>query len=690
MISDIHKEMVSDAARLRKTDSYRNMSEKTKSRRVNQAAALIGSLAGEGEDPLDVFQYLNDISKFFEKQLGTVKEDVMSVIDKECDSSNTLFSNRNGLQHEFELDMAQATGKRIDQVRGRHNYNRGLFLVVFGMSKRSYGNYVKSQGGANEWPYFSDLWKDLELLDVGDINMKVNGVGRRVKVVDSIKRVLDNKITGKLIEEGMMNNTIRITLSGDGANFSEQKGVVTLSISFNAFGSLKHSPSMNIPIAHALCDENGQELRSIFYDVYDELNQLDGEMIQWGEGNSSKIEVYHCNDVKYNVIILGHSPWSCDNGFSVWCECNKCTGDRNDPCILVTDESFKQSLEKARLKLSEFFPIDGTSILNGPELKSKFEKHPRYMEFHKWCEISNHGVTPFGAFPDLINMDRLMIDTLHLKLNVVQAMVRYIVSFSKKHDDARTKKGKKARGHVRVHTEVGMLDGFLNICKSELQVGNSAVRGLKKSKSKHFTGNSCNNFLEAFSPRVTTIIDDTKIKYEQSTFKHSGVLRNYFLGRCGTENTDLNDFFSCCDYFSSLLQEVTSLTVTPGKISILKEGMKAYMDACKRTIYGKKGHKETLYEHTLYYILLRKVENWNLETNQGYGFFSLQGPEHINAVSKYALMRRTNLHFGKRDEYDSFHRILRINRIKLYYFLDLKKTKGYNRDRARKLQLQSM
>ena len=67
MISDIHKEMVSDAARLRKTDSYRNMSEKTKSRRVNQAAALIGSLAGEGEDPLDVFQYLNDISKFFEK-----------------------------------------------------------------------------------------------------------------------------------------------------------------------------------------------------------------------------------------------------------------------------------------------------------------------------------------------------------------------------------------------------------------------------------------------------------------------------------------------------------------------------------------------------------------------------------------------------------------------------------------------
>lgn len=108
----------------------------------------------------------------------------------------------------------------------------------------------------------------------------------------------------------------------------------------------------------------------------------------------------------------------------------------------------------------------------------------------------------------------------------------------------------------------------------------------------------------------------------------------------------------------------------------------------KMSFYGLKGHKESLYEHTLFSVLMKKVKLWNIESGTGYGYFSLQGPEHINSVSKYFLMRRTNMHFSNLDgEYDSFERILRISRIKLYYFVEIINTRGHMRDSIRKLEL---
>ena len=79
------------------------------------------------------------------------------------------------------------------------------------------------------------------------------------------------------------------------------------------------------------------------------------------------------------------------------------------------------------------------------------------------------------------------------------------------------------------------------------------------------------------------------------------------------------------------------------------------------------------------------MEWTNAEDDDGYGFFSLQGPEHINSVCKYALIKRTSFHFSDdASAFDSLERILRINRIRLFYFVEIKATKGVKRDDARK------
>jgi hypothetical protein len=128
------------------------------------------------------------------------------------------------------------------------------------------------------------------------------------------------------------------------------------------------------------------------------------------------------------------------------------------------------------------------------------------------------------------------------------------------------------------------------------------------------------------------------------------------------------------------------LTSTPGRLEDLKKGMDDFIRRSNRTFYGSKKDKETLYSHTLQYVLIDKVMEWTrAEGGDGYGYFSLQGPEHINSVCKYALMKRTNLHFSDDlNAVDSFERILRINRIRLYYFVEINNTRGMQRDQARK------
>ena len=117
--------------------------------------------------------------------------------------------------------------------------------------------------------------------------------------------------------------------------------------------------------------------------------------------------------------------------------------------------------------------------------------------------------------------------------------------------------------------------------------------------------------------------------------------------------------------------------------------MKDFATNAKLSFNGMKGQKESLYQHTLFSILIRKVDEWNKESGMGYDYFSLQGPEHINSVAKYSLMSRSNLHFSHLEgEYDSFERILRISRIKLYYFVEINNTRGHVRDAIRKLEFE--
>ena len=155
-----------------------------------------------------------------------------------------------------------------------------------------------------------------------------------------------------------------------------------------------------------------------------------------------------------------------------------------------------------------------------------FKDQKKLERYRKWCQISNFGVTPFGAFPELINFDRLMIDTLHLRLNVVQAMVRYVSGYAKKLDVTRNVRGVRSRGFGPNGSSI--YEGFLSICREKLKVGEKAIRAMKKNKAKHFTGELCIRFLEAFSPRVTVIRDGEGMKYEKSHTQMDLCLREYF------------------------------------------------------------------------------------------------------------------------------------------------------------------
>ena len=49
------------------------------------------------------------------------------------------------------------------------------------------------------------------------------------------------------------------------------------------------------------------------------------------------------------------------------------------------------------------------------------------MEDHRiWCDKFNLGVTHFGLHYDLFNIERIVYDTLHLKLATTQKIISFI------------------------------------------------------------------------------------------------------------------------------------------------------------------------------------------------------------------------------------------------------------------------
>lgn len=348
--STIHNDLLAQMESnigIRSIKGYRFLKQQTKKKRVREIAACVSLNSGRQEDPLDVFALLSDLTEYFEKLLSIQQKDACDVLAKEGEAFDHGVGYK--LQSTFEKDLACSNSVQVGFISGQHNHNRAIYLVLFGMSKRSYEKYVQTQSG--KWPKFYEIWKVIEKLDVGGIadHVDVSGTftGKQVDVKDTIQRMLGNEVLGPLLECGMgEKKVLDITISGDGANFSDQKGVVTLSMGFNAFGSRKHSPALNIPLAHVLCNESASELRTCLRDVYQQLYDLDDEVLEY-DGKETTIRIFHCNDVKYNVVILGMSSWSCNNGFSLWCKCNKKEKDvieinDSSSCEIMTDLEFKR------------------------------------------------------------------------------------------------------------------------------------------------------------------------------------------------------------------------------------------------------------------------------------------------------------------------------------------------------------
>ena len=72
---------------------------------------------------------------------------------------------------------------------------------------------------------------------------------------------------------------------------------------------------------------------------------------------------------------------------------------------------------------------------------------------------------------------------------------------------------------------------------------------------------------------------------------------------------------------------------------------------------------ETIYAHVVGVLLPPMARRWFRKTGKGYGYLSMQAPEHCNKVSKTLYKTRTNGKWNM-ENYDSYAMLLHFNRAR--------------------------
>lgn len=299
--------------RSRKLKGYDQCSKRIQSDRISAVWDQICALSGVHSNSQNLVAFAQATIDFVVSKVNELDDSQNIQIIRSISANESTSAYKGDAMSKMKLNYFH-----IDIKFSYRAINEALNLVRSNMSKRSYDDYRSMQHV--KFPTFRFVWELMERIDVGRINIPIGIFGgvnqasdraRKVDIRDTIQRTLDHEVYGSLLNKGFSSfgkgkGYLDITVTGDGAAFSETKGVVSISIAFNAFRSRKHCPMFNIPVAFGCTDESATNLRRIFYSTYKELNDLDNTIwkSKWIQ-HDLLLRVWHCNDLKFITILTG-------------------------------------------------------------------------------------------------------------------------------------------------------------------------------------------------------------------------------------------------------------------------------------------------------------------------------------------------------------------------------------------------
>ena len=143
-----------------------------------------------------------------------------------------------------------------------------------------------------------------------------NPKGRRRDVLDGIKHFFTNKsVTAQMIEnkpelmDSTMENPFRAVLSSvtDGARTSRRTTIITATCGFTGLlGSIRHSPKLQIMLAHVNGSESKENIVDSLFEVYQDLLSIEKEVVCIDMHVDGKIKKVY--NFKQNINFRSFSP----------------------------------------------------------------------------------------------------------------------------------------------------------------------------------------------------------------------------------------------------------------------------------------------------------------------------------------------------------------------------------------------
>ena len=476
------------------------------------------------------------------------------------------------------------------------------------------------------------------------------GCGRKVDILETIKMTFKHEVHfHTIINERISTrmyaaaancpDDLHIRVSADGANVTHEKSVVTMTMSMLCFGALIHAPLYNMPIAHFMGNESKAMLREKLSVCYDEIHNLNGKVVQLhlfsGGVFFARLKFHHVYDLKFAYNGLGHRGWSSEAYPHLFCLCPSLKLVSDNPTSSPEKECPPQ-IKCVRMTAQHFKNLVIAAKTEREHIESEFgylthkEKEKMFQDF---VIEENFGVTDTGALAEFIDMDTMRPDPLHCYLGNTTQHLKYI---------------------QQLKNELGIEDTvFYANYKQAVKGWPSTVweKIMCQRIAPTLIGRYCNVFWEA-----------VKCNGGQQFLE-------MLFGAEHNEATNVVNFGIVLNSFQCATQLMQALWINRDGIKIFKAQVCIWFEHATLTIFAAK-KKETVYAHILRNIIPSAMESWYNETGVGYGFFSMQGPKHVNKQTKNLLQRHTNHHF---DRYcidgsanDSFVSILRIVRWKFF------------------------
>lgn len=457
---------------------------------------------------------------------------------------------------------------------------------------------------------------------------------------------------GEKLEE--MPNVLEVRTTTDGAQVSKRHGMITTTFSATLFESMINNPRCNFTLAHSYGEETKANMKKYLKGVFRQLKDINGTTIDVMIGRtkkSLKVSVFGIYDMKFLYNIFGIMNWNSKRGpFSVFCKCRK--GDDHSQCTLRTN---KETLQQHKKAIKKFKNVE----------KGKMDMD----EYETWVSEKNDGVYHNGALVEWINMDECYADTLHMKMNVSVSILRCLWSFIVSIDEE-----VDADDNVKFDKRSRKTDIMLQLLEMEGKFNSYLVKDVHDGDRPKMLGEDCESFRKLFVTESSDVIDfgnliidgDFENLWKRVKLTRFGSFLNGIQDLCTMKKgTYMHNLLVSIYTFFSINQEVTELYTNEVSLQRLEKMCCIFRKSSGDTLFKGllSNENETIYAHVVGVLLPLLARRWFLKTGKGYGYMSMQAPEHCNKVSKTLYKTRTNGRWNM-ENYDAYAMLMHYNRAR--------------------------